>query len=262
VNHTVLEPQQRRSGSVPVTVQQHIDDHVAALPPGITLVGWSWGAMLALSYTAQHPHRVAKLVLVGCGTYDEAGRIAYRQAMTERMGTLQRAELESLQRRFGEVGPDGRNRIIESIGRLSNRAQAVDEYPESPCPDAGSALDPLTETPPDALGYEQTWKDVLARQRAGTEPASFAAIECPVLMTHGAGDPHPGRVTRDLLRHRLPHLEYLEFNRCGHRPWLERAAVDHFLAAVGAWTCGASPARPGENRTAVGTATDTQSVTQ
>jgi pimeloyl-ACP methyl ester carboxylesterase len=36
------------------------------------LVGHSWGAMLALCYAAEHP--VERVVLVGCGTFDEASR--------------------------------------------------------------------------------------------------------------------------------------------------------------------------------------------
>ncbi len=37
------------------------------------------GAMLGLSFTARHPERVSRLVLVGCGTYDETCRVRFNQ---------------------------------------------------------------------------------------------------------------------------------------------------------------------------------------
>lgn len=75
---TVLEPLQRRAGEIPLTVAQHVDDllQVADLPS--VVVGHSWGAMLGLSFAARYPERVSKLVLVGCGTYDEVARAQFR----------------------------------------------------------------------------------------------------------------------------------------------------------------------------------------
>ncbi len=76
----VLEPLQRRSGRVPLTVQRHVEDLVVVAPKPAIVVGWSWGAMLGLSYAAREPSLVSKLVLVGCGTYDEASRALLRKA--------------------------------------------------------------------------------------------------------------------------------------------------------------------------------------
>jgi proline iminopeptidase len=36
------------------------------------LVGHSWGGVLALSYAAAHPGRLAKTILIGCGPLDPA----------------------------------------------------------------------------------------------------------------------------------------------------------------------------------------------
>ena len=54
-------------------------------------------------------------------------------------------------------------------------------------------------------------------------------------MLHGAYDPHPGALIRDSLLPYLPQLEYREFARCGHYPWLERHARDEFLLELRAW---------------------------
>src|SRR2546427_12191843 len=68
----VLEPFQRSSGTEPLTVAVHVADLCELVTPGAALVGYSWGAMLALAFAAAHPDPAIRLVLVGCGTFDAA----------------------------------------------------------------------------------------------------------------------------------------------------------------------------------------------
>ena len=67
----VLEPLQRGSGAVALSVARHVEDlHevVAFCGPGArpALIGHSWGAMLVLAYAAEHAGETGGLVLVGC----------------------------------------------------------------------------------------------------------------------------------------------------------------------------------------------------
>ena len=89
----------------------------------------------------------------------------------------------------------------------------------------------------------ETWQDVLRLQSEGVEPAAFAAIRAPVLMLHGDRDPHPGAATRDLLQRFMPHIDYVEFERCGHEPWRERHARDPFLRTLREWLTSTSARR-------------------
>jgi pimeloyl-ACP methyl ester carboxylesterase len=72
-------------------------------------------------------------------------------------------------------------------------------------------------------------------QSDGTYPAAFSAIESPVLMLHGAYDPHPGKMIYDSLRPFIRQLEYREWERCGHSPWLERSVGNEFFSTMKAW---------------------------
>ena len=230
---TVLEPLQRRSGGAPLTVARHAEDLAAVLPEGAALVGWSWGAMLALSFAAAHPRTARSLALVGCGTYDAESRALYQKALAARLGEAGLRRVEELQRRMaGTAGFQG-DRLLAALGRLMEEAQAYDALPETG--------DPVRV---DRQGHEETWGDVLRLQAEGVEPAAFAAITCPVLMLHGDDDPHPGPATFALLRRYVPQLRYRGFPRCGHRPWAERHAREPFLAALAEWL-----AAPGEGRT-------------
>jgi pimeloyl-ACP methyl ester carboxylesterase len=62
----------------------------------------------------------------------------------------------------------------------------------------------------DARAYQETWDDTLRLQEKGVYPAAFTSVKVPVLMLHGAADPHPGRMIRDSLQPHVLGLEYYE----------------------------------------------------
>lgn len=220
----VLEPFQRGSGGEPLTVARHVADlHALVESQGgdaqPALVGHSWGAMLALAYAAAHPGRAAALVLVGCGTFDPAARERLRLTREQRMDDGFRRRLERLPEQIPD--PDQRLRV------LGNLMQRLDSY--ELLPGEGELL------ACDARAHQETWDDVERLQQEGVYPAAFSAIEAPVLMLHGAHDPHPGRMIQASLEPYLPQLEYVEWARCGHYPWLERAVREEFFAVLREW---------------------------
>jgi pimeloyl-ACP methyl ester carboxylesterase len=89
--------------------------------------------------------------------------------------------------------------------------------------------------PFDSRAHTETWNDMLRLQEEGVYPAAFSAIKSPVVMLHGAYDPHPGWMIRASLLPHLPQLEYREWERCGHSPWLEKAVRDEFFAVLRDW---------------------------
>ena len=76
---------------------------------------------------------------------------------------------------------------------------------------------------------------MLRLQMQGVYPAAFGEIDLPVVMLHGAADPHPGKLIYESLKPHLPQLEYVEFADCGHYPWLERVAKEEFTAVLREW---------------------------
>jgi pimeloyl-ACP methyl ester carboxylesterase len=222
---TVLEPRQRRSGGDPLTVAGHVEDLAAVLPEGAALVGWSWGAMLALSFAAAHPGRARSLALVGCGTYNSVAREAYAAAVEVKLGEKGGRRVAELEERLEAAATPGEaDRLLDALRCLMEEAQSFDPLP--------ATADPVEV---DGRGHRETWADVLRLQAEGVEPAAFTAVTCPALMLHGDDDPHPGPATFALLRRFVPQLQYRGFPRCGHRPWVERYARESFLAALREW---------------------------
>ncbi len=215
----VLEPLQRRSGDVALTVRRHVEDLAEVAPERAVLVGASWGAMLALSYAAALPARVRGLVLVGCGTYDVESRALYEERMRDRLGPEGVETAEDLHRQIKEAqATEEKDRLFDRLGALACKAQAYD------------ALETEEEDLPfDLRGHEETWANALRLQETGQEPQAFSAIGAPVLMLHGEDDPHPGREIHEVLKAYVPQVELVLFARCGHEPWSERHAREPFL---------------------------------
>jgi pimeloyl-ACP methyl ester carboxylesterase len=178
--------------------------------------------MLALAYAAAHPGRAGALVLVGCGTFDEAARAQYVATVEARRKDA--AVRERLER--AAALPDADARLAE-FGAIMDSLSVYDALPgELECGEV------------DADGHRETWDDMLRLQAEGVFPAAFSAVRSPVLMLHGSYDPHPGALIRASLEPLLPQLEYREWEECGHYPWAERAVRDEFFAVLRAWLAG------------------------
>ncbi len=218
----------RRGGAGVLTVARHVEDlrgiidaECGAERPA--LVGHSWGAMLALAYAAAHPARTGPIALIGCGTFDSASRAHYRATVDARIGP------EAMARLAKTTGPDERLRLMEEIYPRADRFD--------PLPGDGSADD----GPVDARAHEETWRDMMRCQAEGLYPAAFAAVRTPVIMLHGGYDPHPGAMIRATLARVMPQLEYREWDRCGHYPWLERACAEEFYDVLRKWLLATMP---------------------
>ena len=222
--YRVLEPMQRSSGGEPLTVARHVADlHrlVEERCEGIrpALVGHSWGAMLALAYSAAHPGRVTAIALIGCGTFDTTARDRLRSTREARTDDNLRRRLEQLSEEFPNINDQMRVR-----GKLMKQL------------DSCELISTDTEDEEvDARANQETWQDMLRQQEQGVYPAAFAAIHEPVIMLHGDYDSHPGSMIRASLEPHLPQLEYRELKRCGHYPWLEKAAHDEFIVVLREW---------------------------
>ena len=229
---TAVEPWQRGSGEEALTVARHIadlDELVTDLGKAapVAIVGHSWGAMLALCYAAEHPDKAGPVVLVGCGTFDRAARSRMQATIAERID-------DDLQQRVRQVSTDATDPADQFTKIFRLTRQIYDYDPVAPYADK-EEFEPF-----DLKAHNETWTDMQRLQDDGIYPDAFAAVKAPVLMLHGEYDPHPGTKIRDSLFPYIPHLEYNEFEACGHSPWIEKSARDAFFATVCEWLKGKS----------------------
>jgi pimeloyl-ACP methyl ester carboxylesterase len=217
----VLEPFQ---SAVSATVADHVADlhEVVKSYAGDTapaLVGHSWGAMLALAYTAAHPSSEGPIVLVCSGTFDLAARERFSLNLSERKKDERARQRFQLALQIADP-----NERFHELGK-----QTLELYSY----DLATTEQEIDESEPGC--GESTWDDMVRLQNEGVYPSAFAAIKSPVLMLHGAVDPHPGQMIRASLAPYIPQLEYFEWQRCGHYPWLEKATHDEFFSVLRNW---------------------------
>lgn len=188
----------------------------------MAIVGHSWGAMLALCYAAEYPSKAGPIALVGCGTFDPAARNRMQATIEDRMD-------DGLRDRLHRVSTELADPADRFIRTFKLTRHLFDYDPVDPYADKEES------EPFDLKAYQETWDDMARLQADGTYPRAFEVIKSPVLMLHGQYDPHPGDLIRDSLLRHLPQLEYHDWQRCGHSPWIEKFAREAFFSALCEW---------------------------
>ncbi|WP_369233082.1 alpha/beta fold hydrolase [Streptomyces sp. R21] len=186
----------------------------------MALLGHSWGAQLALSYTLAHPDRVDGLVYVGGTGIDpwSSWRGHFGENFLARLG-----EMPERLARWQEL-PDGdRERaVLQWSVDFEDRERALEH--------AGRMAEPWFEINFEcnqALGAQ-------TKQTLGTAELydSCQALTVPVLIVDGERDPRP-RWAVDSLERALPRVRRSVVTGAGHLPWVEDPKG--FREAVRSW---------------------------
>jgi len=190
-------------GSAPAPWQQHVADldavrvHLGGAP--LTLVGYSWGALLAMLYAIEHRSRVARLVLVS----PAPAAARERAAMKERFGAMsKRPSVEALRARLDPT--DRRNRFALAV--------------------AGYFADPALAVGLTPFVVKQSAEDAVWRSLGDYDlRPSLGALAVPAIVAHGTEDPiaiATARATAEALG-----AEFVAIERCGHVPYVEAPAA-------------------------------------
>ena len=189
------------AGALPGTVADHLADLDAVRThlgeEALTLIGYSWGGLLAILYALRNPARVAKLLLLApaplwSGARDDMK--ARLKQMAERPAVAAfRASLDM---------NDRRNRF----------ALAVANYFVDP----RRALE-LTPFMVQGRAEAAVWGDLVAYDLRD----EARALTMPILIVHGEEDPIPIASSRVLAER--THAQLIAIPNCGHVPYIEGA---------------------------------------
>ncbi len=183
----------------------------------VTLIGFSWGAWLSYIVTARYPDLVKKLILVGSGPYQAHYADQIQAKRLSRLTPSEQAEYTKIIATLGD--PKGENKA-ERFARLGVLANKTDRF------------DPLPDDNQAPIVFSNKFFPVLAEVQKMRWDGSLlelaTQIQCPVVAMHGDYDPHPVAGVQEPLAGHLINFRLVLLENCGHKPWIERQAKDHF----------------------------------
>lgn len=229
----VLEPLQSAD-----TLDGQVEELRAALAGHgelpLALVGSSWGAMLGVVLAARHPACVRRLILVGCGAFEERHAATIQATRWRRLSAAERREWTALaDAAFGDPDRPEADAAFARLGALATRADACDVLTT----DTGVLAH-------QARIYAGVWPEMAELRRSGGLLELARSVRCPVTAIHGDCDSHPADGVAEPLAAVLPGFRFILLERCGHLPWLERHARDAFFQILRAELRQAYPPPP------------------
>lgn len=190
-----------------------------ATPP-VTLIGFSWGAILSFILAARHPSRIGKLLLVSSAPFTEDFAASIWAARLNRLTEDETRAAHAVRAQLGLPGARGQA-AMETLNTLLAKA---DSY------------DPLTTETEDLEFqpeiYARVWGEAELIRRSGHLLELGRQIRCPVVAIHGDHDPHPADGVRVPLSAVVKDFRFVLLERCGHTPWIERHARQPFFRVL------------------------------
>jgi pimeloyl-ACP methyl ester carboxylesterase len=185
--------------------------------PPVTLIGWSWGAWLSYIFTARYPSFVRKLILIGSGAYEEKYAVNLMADRLNRLSEEERAEVFSLLETLDDPTTKDKNTPMARFGELMARADSYDPLPH----------------PSELLAYQydinqRVWQEASDMRKSGQLLELGRKIRCPVVAIHGDYDPHLAAGVKEPLSRVVKNFRFILLEKCGHEPWIERAARERF----------------------------------
>ena len=192
--------------------------------PPLTLIGFSWGAWLALVVAARYPSLVQKLILVGSGPFESAYVAQLRHTRLQRLSRTERSEFQSIMARLADPSTADRDSLMARLGGLVSTCDVYDPIPPSAAEGEGVCVRGDV--------YEAVWREATEMRSSGELLEYAKRVRCPVVAVHGDYDPHPAEGVRRPLSAVLDAFRFLLLENCGHKPWIERQARGAFYRAL------------------------------
>ena len=177
-----------------------------------TLVGHSWGGLLAMFYAAAFGRHVDGLVLVGSAGPRSGWEHAFQGTMAGRHTPEQRRLLAQIDRRI--AGTRDRAERGELYRQRFNAALPSYMAPQH------RGVAPQIEWFNRQVNVKLMADGQTRRYANRTWEQGLAELVAPVTVIHGRQDPMPWSVVDDI-QQLLPRATVVGLDDCGHFPWLE-----------------------------------------
>ena len=216
----VLEPfQTAASLEGQVKELRHILRENGDLP--ITLIGWSWGAMLGFIFTARYSLMVKKLILVGSAVFEQKYAAEIMETRLSRLNEEEKTEVQKLVETLNNPAVENKNNLMSRLGKLFFKSDSYD-----PLPYKSEVLEYQYNI------FRSVWEDAEELRASGELLELGRSIHCPVVAVHGDYDPHSYQGVQKPLSRVIKDFHFILLENCGHYLWIERMARDRFYDII------------------------------
>lgn len=185
------------------------------------LLGHSWGGALAMAYAAEHPDRVAGLILVGSAGPSLRTQDTIAQRLNARLSQSDRDSIMYWSRLARD--PSTRAEALAKVGYFTRRAYVYDLHNE-PAIERSREADSVNP-----VVSRLTVQDLRTTNFDLAPALSKIDKDLPVLVLYGAADAIGVTTGPEILK-ALPAAQVRVIQRSGHYPWIE--APSAFYAAI------------------------------
>lgn len=182
----------------------------------VIIAGHSWGAWLGWIFAAKFPTLVGKLILISSGPFTAKYATGMMATRLNRLDEDEKVEFRNKMQQLSGVNPPEDEDVFNAFGKLLFKS---DQYNAVAIPDD------------ELFGfdvYRHVWPKAEELRKSGKLLEMSHQINAPVVALHGNYDPHPFQGVFEPLRNALPDFKMHIIDKCGHYPWLEMEAKDHF----------------------------------
>lgn len=188
----------------------------------MTLMGHSWGSLLAMNYAIRHPEQLDRLILLDAVPASSELRFREDSLLATRFTSRDSAERAAIIN--SEAFRNNDPAAFAQLFRLLFRKEFHN-------PDLA---DSLTLTLPADFRERSTKFNYMGKDLENYDlHDALAAVDCPTLLLYGRDEPS-ATIAAPRLKESLPRAELVVLPDCGHFPYIEqpqafRQAIDRFM---------------------------------
>jgi pimeloyl-ACP methyl ester carboxylesterase len=187
----------------------------------VVIIGHSWGAWLSYIFAARYPQYIKKLILVGCGSFEDKYLSYMNSKRVNRLTEDENKRAGELMELLENSKDDNRKEAFIEFGKLMSK---TDSY--APITLEKEILDFEPHI------YRKCMEDLIPMRRSLELLNMGRNIECPVIAIHGEYDPHSYKGVQIPLTCIIKDFKFFLLKDCGHNPWNEVYAKDKFYEII------------------------------
>ena len=182
----------------------------------VKVVGFSWGAWLAVFFAEQYPELVKSLILISSGPFEEKYSKNIQKNRFDRMDEKEKNLFKEVEQKFSE----GKNVKLKQLNSFVDLMHKVDAYQYK------EINNNATNFQIDL--YKKIWSEAAQLRKNNKLMKSLSKIDCPIKVIHGDYDPHPFQGVKEPLDKLDKDYQFELIKNCGHTPWKEKKAASDF----------------------------------